>query len=115
MLRVMYASITIDRTTLDAAWRDPDAVILAPAAQQMLGRSRSSRERDTRAGLLPPPIRISYRRTGYLRREIAAIVAARAGGATDDEIREIVRRLMSERARRAEALDVAVDERGGAA
>ncbi|MFZ5540703.1 MAG: helix-turn-helix transcriptional regulator [Pseudomonadota bacterium] len=99
-------TIIVTRTTPDAARHDPDALILAPVAQQMLGRSRSSRERDTRAGLLPAPIRVSYRRTAYLRRELDAIIAARAAGATDDELRALTRRLLDDRARRAEALGV---------
>lgn len=102
----MPRTIIGTRTTPDAARHDPDALILAPVAQQMLGRSRSSRERDTRAGLLPPPIRVSYRRTGYLASEVAAIIAARAAGATDDELRALTRQLLVERERRADALGV---------
>lgn len=83
-----------------------DAVIPAREADRLLGRSRRSRIRDIADGTLPPTFRVGRRQTGYLLREINAIIAARAGGAVDDELRTLTTRLIDERERRAEALGV---------
>ena len=71
-------------------------VVSSPVARR-LGRSRSSAHRDQQTGLLPPCFVIGQRVTGYLRREVDAIVAARAVHATDRQIRELVLRLVTER------------------
>lgn len=90
-------------------------IITTQQADLLLGRSRRSRIRDVAAGLLPPAFAVGTRQTGYLLAEVSAIIAARAGGATDNELRELTAHLLDERARRARALGVAVDERRGAA
>jgi prophage regulatory protein len=64
-------------------------------------RGRSTIYRDVQLGLLPPPISLGARCSGWLAHEIDAIITARATGATDDEIRAIVARLVAERRRAA--------------
>lgn len=53
-------------------------------------------------GLFTKPIKIGKRASGWPASEVAAINAARIAGKTDDEIRALVRKLMSARATLAE-------------
>ena len=66
-------------------------------ADQRLAKSASTRRRDVAARLQPAPFPIGKRQTGYLRREIDALIAARAASATDQQIRELVVHLLAER------------------
>lgn len=61
------------------------------------GRSRSSHYKDIQDGLFPPPIKIGLRAVGWTEYETEAINAARIAGKTDDEIRELVKKLLIER------------------
>lgn len=63
----------------------------------LTGESRSAAFEKRKAGLLPDPIPIGPRAKAYPEHEILAINAARIAGATDNEIRELVRRLHAER------------------
>lgn len=61
-------------------------------------QSRVTPWRKTRAGLLPPPIRLSPGCTRWPTHEIEAIDRARLAGADDDAIRALVKRLVADRA-----------------
>lgn len=79
------------------------------AAFDRLGIKRSTGYLRVQQGLLPPPVPIGPPRgghpsmTAFVESEIDAINAARATGKTDQEIQALVKRLIRERARRAEA------------
>jgi prophage regulatory protein len=64
-------------------------------------RGRATIYEDMRAGVMVPQVRLGARCVGWLAREVDAIVAARARGASDAEIRELVLRLIAERQRTA--------------
>jgi prophage regulatory protein len=51
------------------------------------------------AGLAPRPVKIGASSVGWPLSELAALNAARIAGAKDDEIRALVQRLVSARAR----------------
>lgn len=53
--------------------------------------------RHIRAGLLPPPVKISENTTRIARFELDAIDRARLAGADDDAIRELVKKLVAAR------------------
>jgi len=53
---------------------------------------------DVSAGLLTPPIHHGARASVWPKYEIVAINAARLSGASDDEVRKLVRRLIGKRA-----------------
>ena len=53
---------------------------------------------DLKEGLLPPVIQIGARRVAVLEHEISAIIAARANGADDLAIKQLVKELVVERA-----------------
>lgn len=57
-----------------------------------------------KAGTLPPPIKLTARSSAWVESEIAAINAARIAGKSDDEIRELVRELVAQRAAPAQTL-----------
>ena len=70
-----------------------------PTVQNELGLSRSSVYLLMSKGLLPKPIQISSRAVAWLSHETDAIIAARITGKSDDEIRELVTELMSQRSK----------------
>jgi len=70
-----------------------------PMLQSEVGLSRSSVYGHIAKGLLPKPIQISSRAVAWLSHETDAIIAARIAGKSDDEIRELVSELMSQRSK----------------
>ena len=63
----------------------------------MTGNKRWAVYRNVRAGLLPPPVKIGERSSAWPRNEIEQITAARIAGHTNDEIKSLVSRLLTER------------------
>ncbi len=61
------------------------------------GHSRSTNYRHIKDGLLTKPVRIGLRAAGWPDYEIEAINQARLKGQSDDEIKELVCRLMDAR------------------
>jgi len=61
------------------------------------GRSRSAHYQDIDDGLWTPPVRIGKRTVGWPSDETDRLVAARVAGLSDEEIRQLVRRLLYER------------------
>lgn len=50
-----------------------------------------------KAGLLPPPIKLTRRSSAWVEDEIAAVSAARIAGKSDAEIRQLVTELVAAR------------------
>jgi prophage regulatory protein len=67
-------------------------------------RSQVSIYSKIKIGLFPQPVKIGERASGWPEHEVKAICTARAGGATDDEVRELVQLLHRQRAERFQAL-----------
>lgn len=70
-----------------------------PAVEAALGKKRTALYNDIAAGLLTPPIAIGTRAVAWPRHEHQAVAAARVAGKTNDEIRELVRNLVTDRAK----------------
>ncbi len=68
-----------------------------PRVEAEIGFSRSTILRRTREGLFPQPIALSRRSVGWRAQEVAAINAATIRGASEDEIRQLVRDLEHQR------------------
>lgn len=68
-----------------------------PAAVRVRGRSRSQTYVEIREGLMPPPVRIRGRATAWPHYELDALNRAEIAGASDDEIRALVRELLARR------------------
>lgn len=67
---------------------------------QVLGQTanaRSTHYNNIKAGLMTPPVSLGVHSVAWPEHEITAINAARVAGKSDDEIRQLVTRLVAER------------------
>lgn len=67
-------------------------------------KSNASIYNQIRAGLWTQPVKIGQRSSGWPDYEVEAICAARIAGQTDDEIRELVKRLHAKRSELLQAI-----------
>lgn len=63
----------------------------------LTGQAISSTYADAKKGLLPPPVKIGKRASGFVAREVAAVQHARIRGASEAEIKALVTRLVAQR------------------
>jgi prophage regulatory protein len=70
-----------------------------PEVERRTGQGRSSIYAAIADGLFPPPVKIGARAVGWISHEVDAINAARAAGKTQDEIKDLVKRLVADRAK----------------
>ncbi|MGE0483496.1 MAG: helix-turn-helix transcriptional regulator [Gammaproteobacteria bacterium] len=70
---------------------------MSPEADARTGYKKSARAGKVLDGLLPPPIALGGRARAFLSDELDAVIAARASGACDDDIRALVRALVAAR------------------
>ena len=73
-----------------------------PATCDRVGRGQSTIYSDIADELFPPPISLGARAVGWPEHEVERLLAARITGATDDQIRELVQRIVAERSQYAE-------------
>lgn len=64
---------------------------------KQVGLSKTSLFELAKEGLFPPLIKIGPRAAGYLEHEVTAVVAARAAGRSEDEIKALVEHLVNQR------------------
>lgn len=64
------------------------------------GDSRSEHYRKLKRGEIPPPIVLGVRARRYVESEIDAVVSARISGASPEEIRALVARLVAARSQK---------------
>ncbi|MCW8108079.1 AlpA family phage regulatory protein [Alteromonas ponticola] len=82
-----------------------DISILKPAEVLKLTTwSTSGLRRQVLEGLFPPALNLGARSTGYITEEVQAVLTARSIGMSDDELKEIVERLVKYRKLRASRL-----------
>ena len=74
------------------------ALLRVADARSLTADSRAAFYAKVKGGLLPPLVKISARSSAVPAREIEAVNAARIRGATDDEVRDLVKRLHAARA-----------------
>jgi hypothetical protein len=72
--------------------------ILAAELDERGPYQRERRRQLEVAGLYPPRVRFNARKNVWVLAEIEAWENARAAGATDDQVRELVRQMVAERA-----------------
>ena len=80
---------------------------LKPNVLDAIGFKASAAFAQVADGLLPPPVACGRRAKRYVSDEIQAVVEARVTGASDDEIKSLVLRLVAARSQGAAALDAA--------
>ena len=67
-------------------------------AESLTGFRKSARAAKVLDALLPPPVRLGGKASAFIAAELEAVTMARAAGATDDEVRALVRRMVADRA-----------------
>ena len=66
-------------------------------ADELSATARSTRYLRIQQGLHPPPVPTGPRAKRYIKHEVEAVVEAWAAGATPDQVRALVARLVAER------------------
>jgi prophage regulatory protein len=74
------------------------AILRKPSVRRHLGVCNSTIYDWVGKRLLPPPLKLGPRASGWSAKEIHAVIAARVAGATDEEVRALVGRLVAARA-----------------
>ena len=75
----------------------PTRIMRAPVYRRQLALTKSGEYRARHAGLLPPPLQLGPRSIGLPAHEVDIITAARIAGTNDEELRDIVSRLVAAR------------------
>lgn len=70
-------------------------ILRLPQVAGRTGKPPSSLRADVRSGLFVPPVKLGPRSSGWPQHEVDAINAARVAGKVDDEIRQLVRKLVA--------------------
>ena len=99
---------------------NPSALLRPADVRQHLNfKSLTSIWALVKSGELPEPIKIGLRAVAWQRHEIDTIIAARAGGATDDDVRHLVQQIHEARTkawqRVRQTMHVSPQAAGGAA
>lgn len=68
-----------------------------PQVLERTAKARSTHYNDIKAGLMTPPVSLGVHSVAWPEHEISAINAARVAGKSDDEISQLVIRLVSDR------------------
>jgi prophage regulatory protein len=69
-----------------------------PAVLQRIGLSRSTLHSKIQKGLWCPPIPLGARAVGFIEHETDELIAAHINGYSPDQLRELVKNLVAERA-----------------
>jgi len=75
----------------------PKTILRLPAVKSESGLSRSTLYLRIAQGLWTKPVSLGGRTVGWPASEVTALNSARIAGQTDDQIRELVRKLEAER------------------
>lgn len=59
--------------------------------------------KEVKGGLFPPPIKLTGRSSAWVEHEVDAVINARIAGQTNDQIRDLVTRLVAARTQTAHA------------
>lgn len=73
------------------------ALLRAPAVCARMGKGRATLHEDVQRGVLSPPVKLGSRWAAWPEHEIDQILRARIAGWSDDQLRNLVKRLVAER------------------
>jgi len=90
------------------ASRQDTYILRKPEIKAATGLNNTSLFNQIQDGLLPPYIQLGARAVGLMKFEVDAIMAARSAGYSDDQIRELVLKLVEKRKQSANAFIQAV-------
>jgi prophage regulatory protein len=79
-------------------------ILRKPEVIKATGLSNTSLFERTKDGLFPTSISLGGRAVGFLENEVTAVVTARAAGQDDDQIRHLVKLLITKRKTDVDAL-----------
>ncbi len=68
-----------------------------PDVRRATGQSTSAIYRNCAAGLMCPPVKLGPKTSAWILHEVREVNAARAAGWSDDQIRDLVSRLVAQR------------------
>ena len=74
------------------------SLLRIPRVLDITGESRSAFYAKIARGLMVQPVKIGQRASAIPSAEVDALITAKTGGATDDQIRQLVERLHAQRA-----------------
>lgn len=75
-----------------------ERILRLPSVIERLGKSRSPLYADIQAGLFVRPIKLGLRAAGWPESEVDRVIQARIAGASDEHLRDLVKRLHAKRA-----------------
>ncbi len=75
----------------------PQTLLRLPDVLSISGLARTSLYDRIKHGLWPKPVNLGGRAVGWPSNEVAAVIAARISGKTNDEIRHIISELQADR------------------
>lgn len=68
-----------------------------PKVLELTASARSTTYKNIHAGLMVPPVRLGVNSVAFPENEVLAINAARIAGKSDDEIRQLVAKMVADR------------------
>jgi prophage regulatory protein len=74
-----------------------ERILRLPAVVERLGKTRSPLYADIQAGLFVRPIKLGPRAAGWPESEVERVIQARIAGASDEHLRDLVKRLHAKR------------------
>lgn len=78
-------------------------ILRKPEVIKMTGLSSTSLFEKQKSGLFPTSISLGSRAVGFIEFEIQALLAARAAGHTDEQVKELVTLMIAKRKEQADA------------
>lgn len=75
-----------------------EKILRLPAVVELTGKTRSPLYADIQAGLFVRPIKLGLRAAGWPESEVECVILARIAGASDEHLRDLVKRLHAKRA-----------------
>lgn len=72
-------------------------LIKLPQVLGLTAKSRSTHYHEIKIGLMPPPIKFGVQSVAWVESEILAVNAARISGQSDEQIKQLIKKLVSER------------------
>jgi prophage regulatory protein len=76
----------------------PLRLLKLPQVKDRTGYKDTTVYGQAKAGLFPPPVKLTPRSSGWPEHEVSAVIAARIAGKTDAEIKVLVTSLVAARA-----------------
>ncbi|MEN8131867.1 MAG: AlpA family phage regulatory protein [Pseudomonadota bacterium] len=80
------------------------SMLRKPSVRQRTGYANSTLYARIEKGLFPPPVRIGKKMSGWPDTEVDAVIAATVAGYPPERLRDLVSRLVAERAMAAKAV-----------